>query len=169
MAVELYLKKRGQSDTARVSLRLIREIMSQDGVVGKDRLWELFDNIKDAALPIHDKIWLETLVNWMPTTRDMQGRMVPKPVPLTDKYKWIKLIQRVAELDEDREGPFTLSQLQADILWKRLVSKEFEIVNLPIPFIEFLLDLQEAYGKQLPEIEIDEEVTKPKGKVDEKD
>jgi len=153
MAVELYLKKRGQSDTARVSLKMIQEILDQDEAVGKDRLWELFENLNGAAPPIHDKTWLETLVNWMPMTRD--GR--PIPVPLTDKYKWIKLIQRVAELDEEREGKFTLSQLQADLLWQRLTSKEFEIMNLPIPFIEFLLDLQEAFGKQLPEIEIDPE------------
>ena len=153
MAVELYLKKRGQSDVVRVSLEFIRGIMNQGEEVGKGKLWELFEGLKDTAPPIHDKNWLETLVNWMPSTRD--GR--PMPVPLTETYKWFKLIQRIADLDDEREGKFTLSQMQADLLWQRLTSKEFEVTNLPIPFIEFLLDFQEAFGKQLPDIEIEAE------------
>lgn len=156
MAVELHLKKRGQSDVVRVSLALIKETLNMDEVVGKARLWELFEGLKDAAEPISDKVWLESIVTWMPTATDALGRTVNKPTPLLGEYKWLKLIQRVAELDDDYEGIFTLSPTQADLLWKRLTTNQFEVVDRPLPFIKFLLMVQEAFGKQLPDIEIEE-------------
>lgn len=162
MAVELKLKKRGQSDVVRVSLAMIKEILNMDEVAGKNRLWEVFENQKDAAKPISDKVWLGAIVTWIPTTTDALGRTVNKPTPLLGEYKWFKLRQRVAELDDDYEGIFTLSPASADLLWKRLTTKQFEIVDTPLPFIEFLFMIQEAFGKQLPEVEIDEEVAKPK-------
>lgn len=156
MAVELYLKKRGQSDGVRVSLALIKETLNMDEIEGKNKLWEVFGRLKDSAKPISDKVWLESIVTWIPTTTDALGRTLNKPTPLLGRYKWLKLIQRVAELDDDYEGIFTLSQVQADLFWKRLTTNEFEIVDTPLPFIEFLLMIQEAFGKQLPDIEIEE-------------
>ena len=150
MAVELYLKKRGQGDTVRVSLKLLQEILNQDESTGKDRLWEVFGNLEETDTSVYDKTWLETLVNWMPTTKD--GR--PISVPLTEKYKWFRLIRRVANLHDEYEGKFTLSQLQADLLWQRLTDGKFEVFNMPLPFLDFLLDFQDAFGKQLPDIEI---------------
>ena len=157
MAVKLDLKKRGQSDTIRVSLKLLQEILDQGEATGKDRLWEVFANLKETNLAVYDKTWLETLVNWMPTMRDERGRIVTQSVPLTEKYKWFRLIRRVANLDDEYEGRFTLSQLQADLLWQRLTDGKFEIFNMPLPFLDFLLDFQDAIGKQLPEIEIETE------------
>lgn len=153
MSVILNLKNRPQTTSLQVPVQSIQEALAQGEAEGKNTLWNFFSELNKVELTVHDKNWLEMITNWIAI--DEQGQ--PKPVSLTKQAKWFKLAERVSALDSDKEGKFTLSQFQADLIWNRLTDEEFTIVRMPIPFISFIMEFQEAIGKQFPDVEIEKE------------
>jgi hypothetical protein len=144
MATKLYLKRRPTRDTIAVPLVLIKGIVDRED---KDGLWKLFEGLgNDEESTVHDKHWLELIINWAP-----QGG-----VSLTESAKWFKLAGRVADLDMSREGEFTLSDYQTDLIWRRLVNPQFKMDRLPSPFVKFVMEFQEAAGKHFPDEEPDD-------------
>lgn len=153
MSVILNLKKRLQTTSLQVPLQSIQAALDQGEIEGKETLWMFFNELSRVEPTVHDKNWLEMITNWIAV--DEQGQ--PKPVSLTKQAKWFKLAERVFALDPDKEAKFTLSQFQADLIWSRLTNEEFTIVRMPVPFISFVLEFQEAIGRQFPDVEIEEE------------
>lgn len=90
---------------------------------------------------VHDKAWLEMIVNHVP-----EGGK-----ELSEMAKWFSLAKRIGELDETREGTFSLSEWQANLIWSRLTGKDFKLRALDRAFLEFILDLQDATGRHFPE------------------
>jgi hypothetical protein len=114
----------------------------------KDGLWNFFASLaEEDEVFVHDRHWLEILINWVP-----EGG-----VPLTESAKWFKLADRVGDLDIEKEGPFTLSPYQVDLIWQRLINPLFKMDRLPMPFVKFVQDFQQATGKHFPEEEPDAE------------
>jgi hypothetical protein len=156
MSVVLELKKRTQTTSLQVPVQPIQDALAQGEVEGKNTLWNFFKELGTVEPTVHDKNWLEMITNWIAT--DEQGQ--PKPVSLTKQAKWFKLAERISALDPEKEGKFTLSQFQADLIWSRLTNEEFTIIRMPVPFISFIMEFQEAIGKQFPDVEIEEEKEK---------
>ena len=113
---------------------------------------------------IHDKEWLAMIVNYIPVIETQQGRQ-PKQVSLTDQAPWFKLATRVYDLREVDGAVFTLSHKQADLVWKRLNDKDFQLVNFSPLFQAFVIEFAEAYGKTFETLsdgaEYDEPVVYP--------
>jgi hypothetical protein len=144
MATNLNLKKRPTRDTLALPFMLIKGYVDRED---RDGLWKFFEGLSDDdETMVHDKHWLELIVNWMP-----EGG-----APLAESAKWFKLAGRVAALDPDREGNFTLSDFQAELIWKRLISPNFKMDRLPAPFVAFVQDFQKASGRHFPEEEPDD-------------
>ncbi len=115
-----------------------------------ERLHAFFSSLESVPQTIHDKQHLLQIVNWQP-----EGGL-----PLTEMTKWLKLAKRVDALDEEKDGPFTLSQYQADLIWNRLKEEQFIYRGLLTgPFISFVLDFQEVTGRHFE----DEDPTKEEG------
>lgn len=143
MATKIELKKRLTRETLNLPLMLMKGFVDRDD---KDGLWNFFQSLaQDDEVYVHDRHWLELIINWMP-----EGGL-----PLTESAKWFKLAGRVSDLDPDREGSFTLSAFQVDLIWQRLTDSKFKMDRLPVPFVKFVTDFQKATGKHFPEEEPD--------------
>ncbi len=134
MTVVLQLKLRRTMDTIQVSTEMVSKIMDMSPAIAGRQLIKLFKSLDDV---VHDKRWLEMIINWSP----QEG------LPLTTMAPWLKLAQRVASLETNREGPFTLSDAQADLLYKRLGDSEFKINGLNPALTDFLLMFYGTIGK----------------------
>jgi hypothetical protein len=145
MAAKLNLKARPTRDTLTLPYLLIKGVVDRQD---KEGLWKLFSSLADEdGTTVHDKHWLELIINWMP-----EGGL-----PLSESAKWFKLAERVGMLDRERDGVFTLSDYQVDLIWKRLTDPKFKMDRLPTPFVMFVRDLQKATGKHFHEEEPDAE------------
>jgi hypothetical protein len=142
MATTLKLKKRPISDFVNFPLKLLREVMMSGD---KDALWDLCSPVLSGDLTVHDKRWLELLIDWAP-----EGGQ-----PLSRSAPWFKLAARVAEIDPEREGEFTLSQYQTELVWGRMTNPGFKVDSLPSAFIGFIVDFQEVTGRHFAEEEPD--------------
>lgn len=135
MAIKLSLKKRETDGTLHIPHRMLVPILN-DEESGKDRLWEFMAPLKEVPLTVHDKEHLLTIINWVP-----EGG-----ITLSEHAKWFKLVERVNELDEDREGNFTLSEFQRDLLWHRMTNDKFKMRAMSPTFVGFVMDFQKATG-----------------------
>jgi len=149
MATKLQLKKRKAGGTITVDMMRIRSIMEQPENEAKDLLYRMFSDLKDIEGNVHDKKWLEEIVNYIPV--DEQGR--PQRVTLVEQAKWLRLAERVARLDDENEGDFTLTDYQETIIWERLNSPDFKISGMPQAFVSFVLDFLEATGRRFADME----------------
>jgi len=153
MATKLRLKNRNVGGTVTIDVARVRSIMERPEDEAKDLLYRMFENLKDVEGSVHDKKWLEEIVNYIPT--DDQGR--PQKVTLVEQAKWLRLAERVAKLDGEREGDFTLSDYQETIIWERLNSPDFKISGMPQAFVLFVLDFLEATGRRFADMEPEKE------------
>lgn len=134
MAVKLNLKRR-KDETRQVPVAVVVRIVNGPGSDG-DKLAQLRELEQHAAL-IHDKAWLAMIINWA-------GE---KGLPLTETAKWSKVAARVGELDDEREGKFTLSDFQVRLIWERMNNPDFKIIRNSPALAGFILDFCEAAGK----------------------
>jgi len=144
MAIKIELKKRETQGSINISTPWLTEILSREdaGELLVEQLKAMIGEIF-----IHDKAWLLQIINWAP-----QGGH-----PLSESAKWFKLAKRVADLDEDKEGVFTLSDYQVNLIWTRLINPLYKVTGLPPAFVEFVLEFQQACGRHFPEEEPDED------------
>jgi len=144
MATKINLKKRTALRAIEVPIPVLKNLIEQED---KDGLFDYFKGIAKQDFEVHDKQWLELIINWVP-----EGGHA-----LTESAKWFKLANRVADLDTDKEGAFTLSPYQVDLLWNRLNNSKFTVERLPTAFVAFIVDFQTATGRHFPEEEPDAE------------
>lgn len=166
MSTKLKLKKRKSGETAVLNIDQFRPMLNLPESEAKNQLYALFKNLLDVDQYVHDRHWLEQIVNFVPL--DDQGN--PKRVPFTEQAKWLKLAARVAGLDIKKEGPFTLTAYQETILWERLNSEEFTMRGMPQAFVGFILDFLDATGRRFADMEPekDEDEDDKKSKKDKK-
>lgn len=143
MAVKVTLKKRRALDHILVPIDTIVPLVEKDD---KENLMNFFTGLAKQEWVVHDRRWLEHIINWVP-----EGGQ-----PLTKAAMWFKLAARVAELDPEKEGGFTFSKFQADLIWTRLNNPQFVVDRVPQAFRDFILDFQEASGMKFPEEEEDD-------------
>lgn len=146
----LKLKKRKTGTSMTLDMEQLRVILNMPTPTAKDRLHDLLSNLLASTEPeIHDKRWLEQIVNFVAV--DKEGR--PVRVPLTEQAKWLTIAARIADLDDSGEGDFALSAYQETIIWERLNSDEFTITGMPQAFAAFVLDFLEVTGRRFAEME----------------
>ena len=149
MSTKLQLKKRLSGETIILSTARFRAILNLPMVEAKDKLYDLFAHLLEAEASVHDKRWLEQIVNFVPLDKD--GK--PKRTPFTKQAKWLKLAEKVGGLDDTKEGDFTLSGHQETIVWERLNSDEFTVQGMPRAFVSFILDFLDATGRRFADME----------------
>jgi hypothetical protein len=143
-AVVLQLKRRARTGNVGLSLSWLINVMHLPPEQAKEALYNEMRPFGDGATPtVHDKEWLETIVNWVPENGQMK---------FTEMAPWLKLASRVAHLDDSHEGPFTLSAAQAELIFNRLKDERFTLRSVPPAFADFVLEFMAAYGKRLDAI-----------------
>jgi len=149
MAYTLVLQNRTAKDarTITIPVEIIRNFI--DGS-DHDKLWEYFERVSsniESELPIHDKTWLEAIVNWVP-----DGGLA-----MTEIARWLKLARRVSTLDGTREtGNFTLSDYQVNLIWSRLKDPRFKLRVMAPQFVDFMLHFQDITGKHFEDEDPDD-------------
>lgn len=149
MSTKLQLKKRKSGEMAVLSIDQFRPMLSLPEAEAKDQLYTLFKGLLNTDQHIHDKHWLEQIVNFIP----VNDRGEPKRVPFTEQAKWLKLAKKVSQLDDKKDGAFTLTAYQETILWARLNSDEFSMRGLPQSFVGFMMDFLDATGRRFADME----------------
>lgn len=149
MSTILKLKKRETKTSITLDSDPLHAILRLPDPEAKDRLHDMLSQMLDTDSFIHDKRWLEQIVNFIVV--DKEGR--PARVPLTEQAKWLKLAARVAGLDDTKEGDFTLTAYQETIIWERLNSDNFTIQGMPRSFVGFILDFLDATGRRFADME----------------
>lgn len=149
MSTVLQLKKRQSGSSVTLDTEQLHAVLNLPAPTAKDRLYDMLSGLMDSKPFIHDKRWLEQIVNFIAV--DKENR--PVRVPLTEQTKWLKLATRIGELDDSVEGDFTLSDYQETILWERLNNEEFTVTGMPQAFASFLLDFLETTGRRFADME----------------
>lgn len=140
-AVTLQLKRRPRAGTVGLNLGWLIDVMHRPPEQAKDLLYTELQPFANGTAPtVHDKEWLEMIVNWSPEGAALK---------FTEFAPWLKLASRVARLDETREGQFTLSATQAELIFNRLKDERFTLRAMTPAFAEFCLEFMTAYGKRL--------------------
>ena len=142
MPKTLKIKRRVTNNLLQVDASVVRQIMQMsEGVAGR-QLYKMFGALEGS---VHDKMWLILIVNWAPK----------EGIPMTKMMPWLKLAERVNDLDASKECNFVLSDNQAKLIYERLTSEEFSVTGLNATLASFILDFFEAYGRR-PEVLNDE-------------
>ena len=157
MSTKLQLKKRKSVDTAVLSIDQFRPMLNLPEPEAKDQLYDLFKNLLDIDQYVHDKHWLEQIVNYI--ALDDQGNA--KRIPFTEQAKWLKLAEKVAKLDDSKEGAFALTAYQETIIWERLNSEDFTMRGMPQTFVSFILSFLDATGRRFADMEPEKDEEKP--------
>ena len=127
MSKTLFLKKRPIRDEISMSSAVLEEILRKP-----DK--EVVETFRKALAArdwtVHDKRWLELIANHVQDGGNSAFDLAP----------WIGLRTRIANLDENREGTFTLSDAQVKMIQRRLKDKDFKINALSAQFDAFLYD-----------------------------
>jgi len=154
MATTIKLKMRKRTDSVVIPSSFILEWFQLPGEEAiKNRLYEFFKPFEDGDIYIHDKAFLETTVNWVPTD-EQSGR--PRGLPLTEQVRWIKLAQKINDIDAEKEGELILSNKDIDLIWERWNDGAFKLNSLPVAVAEFLMEFQEATNRWFPDLEPEE-------------
>lgn len=167
MAKIIQLKIRHDGLSRLVPLDVIRNILS--GKFGPEperaksdtEIIAEFRRILDENVgEIHDKRWLEAIANWMP---DKAAFTIVAP--------WLKLADRIGNLDETREGPFTLSDANVESIWKRLNDPNFNsaIIRLSPALASFILEFEKVIGRRFSDQVDDEKELQEGGESEKKD
>ena len=143
MAIKLKIKKRDEKLNVSIPLSLAKAIIEKES---KDELRNIFKDLVENDTNVSDVEWLKLIVNHVP-----EGGL-----PLTKMAKWLPLAERVNDLDENKEGTFTLSQFQTDLIWERLRSDKFILHKMPSAFVSFILDFKKTTGKHFSDEEPEE-------------
>ena len=154
MATILELKIRDRSDSVRIPIQLIVEWLKLSEEEAKERLFTFFSPFEDGNAKIHDKVFLETTINWVPVD-EQSGRA--RGLPLTEQVRWIKLAQKVNDIDEKEDGELVLSNKDIDLIWNRWQEPAFKIISLQPGVIEFLMNFQKVTNRWFPDLEDEEE------------
>lgn len=147
MATQLKLKIREipqRSGAVTIPLSLLGDIFD-DKESGKDLLWAKMRPLAPEPITVHDKQHLLAIIDWTPE----------KGIKYSERAKWHKLIERVNDLDEEKEGNFTISDFQKDLIWNRLRRDDFVVRPNPA-FDAFVMDFQAATGLHFEQEEPDE-------------
>ena len=165
MSTILQLKKRvGKSPYVKLARDAAKTFVDSQGseqAEMADRLHEFIKATLDEEEFVHDKAWMEMIVNWVPAgDGQTRGRLA-----MSVMARWLTLIRRVDKLDDEREGPFTLSKTQADLIFKRLCDPLFEMVGISPAYAGFASEFFEAYG-EWPEGSKEEDRYEEKGPED---
>ena len=150
MATTIKLKLRKRTDMLTVPAQLIVEFMKFPEETAKERLFRFFEPLQNGNVKTHDKEFLETTINWVPVD-EQSGRA--KGLPMTEQVRWIKLAQKVNEIDDKEEGELVLSNKDIDLIWERWNDRTFKINALPQSVIEFLMEFQETTNRWFPDLE----------------
>lgn len=142
-AITLQLKRRPRTGTLGINIGWIMQVMQHPPEQAKEMLWNEFKPLSAGGSTVHDKEWLEMIVNWVPENGQLK---------FTEMAPWLKLASRVAALDETREGQFTLSAAQADLIFNRLKDDRFTLRGMTTAFADFCLEFMEAYGRRVDTI-----------------
>lgn len=154
MSIKLVLKNRKLENSIELRTTQLEFIFHEKEERAKDRLFEMMKGfVQNEGGMVHDRYWLEQIINYMPMERLPDGSERPKQIPLTEHAKWFRLAEKVSAIDDSDDIELELTSFQANLLWERLASPEFVVGNLPIQFIQFIFDLQDAYGQQFPNVE----------------
>lgn len=137
-AVTLALKIRRDPEFLVIPRKAVERLLEQDGTTPGYLAEALGKSLKDAPVSsgTHDKSHLELVAHWRP-----EGGL-----PAAQDAKWLGLRTRVANLDDTREGDFTINQAQAQLLWERLKDERFKVGNPTQAWSAFLRDYLLATG-----------------------
>lgn len=129
--VVLQLKKRPIKEVVQAPVAAVKSIIESGD---RNRLWSFFEAALQAETAVHDKVWLQVITNWVPKDG----------ASIKDISKWMGLVRRVEALDDAKEGPFTLSLIQSDLIWSRLTDPAFKLNSLSPLFMAFIMEYMAA-------------------------
>jgi len=150
MATTIKLKLRDGSDNLSIPVQFVLEWMALEKEQAKERLYAFFEPLDENSLKGHDKTFLEMTINWVPINTQT-GRA--EGLPLTEQVRWIKLAQKLAEVDETKDGEITLSNKDIELIWERWNNPAFKINAIPQNIAEFLMEFQEATNRWFDDLE----------------
>ena len=162
MATKLKLKLRERGDILQAPAALIVEWMNQSEKEAKDSLYEYFSPLVEGEVMVHDKVFLETTMNWSPVTQDPSGRMIAQGLPMTEQVRWIGIGQKLEAIDPEEEGEISLTNKDIELIWERWKNPEFKLGALQPHNIAFIMYFQETTNRWFEELEPEEEESENK-------
>ena len=127
--MEIKLKLRDRSDDVRVPIPLIVAWLELDEAASKNAMFAFFNSFKESKARIHDKTFLETTINWIPTQMTERGP-VSKGMLLVEQMRWMRIAGDLDEIDESKDGILDLRSKDIKLIIKRWKDPEFKLESI---------------------------------------
>jgi hypothetical protein len=146
--MEIKLKLRDRSDDVRVPVPLIVTWLGLDEGASKNAMFTFFSSFKENKARIHDKTFLETTINWIPTQMTERGP-ISKGMFLIEQMRWLRIAQDLDEIDETKEGILDLRSKDIDLIINRWKDPEFKLESIhQRPWLAaFVMEFQITTGR----------------------
>jgi len=145
MSTILHLQKRNAGKSgiqiSRSGIEAMKAAPDATDATAAAALWRFVNATVGEAL-VHDKDWLEMIVNWVPAGDEKKAG----GLSVTEQARWLELAMRVNRLDDNKTGKFTLSASQGDLIFKRLCDARFILTGLSPAWAAFASGFFTAYG-----------------------
>ncbi|RJO64992.1 MAG: hypothetical protein C4540_02550 [Candidatus Omnitrophota bacterium] len=141
MAKQIELKKRYLGNYLQVPVQLADGLVDIEADGERLAAYDRVFKQRDLFQQVSDVVHLQRIINWVP-----QGGLA-----FTEMAKWHKLAKRAGDLDPEKEGAFTISSYELELLRGRLKDARFTLMPSPDiqPYLEFMVELAEVLGIDL--------------------
>lgn len=127
--MEIKLRLRDRSDDVRVPVPLIVAWLELDEAASKNSMFTFFNSFKESKARIHDKTFLETTINWIPTQMTDRGP-VSKGMLVIEQMRWLRIAQDLDEIDETKDGILNLRSKDIKLITDRWKDPEFKLESI---------------------------------------
>ena len=127
--MEIKLKLRDRSDDVRVPIPLIVAWLELDDAASKNAMFTFFNSFRESKARIHDKTFLETTINWIPTQMTERGP-VSKGMHVTEQMRWLRIASDLDEIDETKDGILDLRSKDIKLITNRWKDPEFKLESI---------------------------------------
>ena len=127
--MEIKLKLRNRSDDVRVPIPLIVAWLELDEAASKNAMFTFFNSFKESKARVHDKAFLETTINWIPTQMTERGP-VSKGMLLIEQMRWMRIASDLEEIDDKKDGILELRSKDIELITKRWKDPEFKLESI---------------------------------------
>jgi len=136
MSEKLVLKDRVSRDIVSIKVETLKQLEKLPQDQADIELKKILHFATDVPIMINDRRWLEMITFWTPE----------HGLPGKDMGKWLNLMVKVGDLADDVTH-IDLSRFQAELLWVRISSADFKIMNGITPaYSAFVADFVRQFG-----------------------
>lgn len=155
MIHKLVLRPRQDNLEITLTKPQVKRWMEGDAAKAKESLYAAFTSLRDMPGYIHDYKWLDYICAWRPDYKPMEP---PPLITLKEALPWLNIVRKLGNhVESEKDFVLALKGSEVELIWARLNSPEFKIVDMHHCFAEFIVDFAQQTGHAFASSNTDED------------